>query len=695
MTAPFQFVDGSGAPPAPTSVPLAGPSPEAAPPPTPIFARGYPDPIIKIDQETKDKFLLWLDQWLQELIANQTKNQDRWAQWEKSYRGEPPDELTFEPFKGACRDVIPAIAMAVDPIHARLDTGIFKQDPVFTVKPLRKDFAKYVDALSRWINYYQRHRLELRSVASPRTLEMTKLGTCVLKTIYDRESNRVVTYDENFNVVERNEVTYSGPRVRGVSLGDFLFPPNYQHTQDCPIVAERQRTTLDKLRVLEYQKKIANVDAIKNQERMADRTPLEKAREDAVKHTPSSWINEIIVYEVWCDYDINGDGLPERIVATYHYDTRTLLQLRYNWYFHQRKPYTVIPYTVSNESLLGNGIAEMTYPFQLALTRFHRMASDNAYIANIRMFIAKKNSGIENVPRIYSGRTFFVDDPTKDFIPFSAGDIYPSTLMERQNLFGMVEKRTGVSDYLVGRESPIIGSRATATSTLALIREGTQRVEQVLENLRGGFAEIILNCLDIWIQYGTDGLEDLVLSPEDALLLKQFFSEVTRDNVRSVVGIDLSATDAQNNKVAMQQMQLAIIQIMMQYLEKVLQAGQAALQMLSVGQQEAAAMIAEVMRSARNMFRDLLSRYDVPNPEEYLPDLEKYLVSAIQSGGAATAEPGAGAGVGGGPGGPESVQGLPVGYGPARNPPVPRPSAPGGGGSGRILEDLARASAGV
>src|SRR5262249_52525878 len=208
-----------------------------------------------------------------------------------------------------------------------------------------------------------------------------------------------------------------------------------------------------------------------------DRTQLERAREEAVDYKSTTrYVDDIVVYEIWCDYDIDGDDIPEHLVCTYHYASRTILQLRYNWYFNQEKPYTVIPYALSNESLYGIGICEMVKPFQDALTRWHRMASDNAYIANIRMFIAKKDSGIEETPRLYASRVFFVDDPSKDFIPFSLGDIYPSTLAERQNLFGLMEKRTGVSDYLTGRESPIIGSRATATSTLALIQEGTKRV---------------------------------------------------------------------------------------------------------------------------------------------------------------------------------------------------------------------------
>jgi len=450
-------------------------------------ARGeIPPPIMALDPEVEAKFLIWVDQWLLDLENAQSDLQDAWADQEKAYRALPDVDIPFVPFQGASNETIPVGAMAVDPIFARLDTGVFKQDPVFSFKPLRKDLKDVMPAVERFVDFYQKHKLKFRQVAQPRILEFVKLGTMIFKVIYDREEYEVMRYAEGFTkVVRAQEVRFAGPRVLGIHLGDALFPPFYETVQDCPIFLERQRTTYEKLKTMEAAGKLANVDKIKYQQTIGKRTKVEAAREDANKHALRTFYeNELEVFEGWCDFQLEENQPPSRLVFTYHRDTRTLLQLRLNWYFHQKKPYVLIPYQVVNDTMLGFGIMEMIKPLQDAITKWHRMAQDNAYIANIRMFIVRKNSGIEEVPKLYSGRCFFVDEPTKDFIPFAAGDIYPSTLAERQNLFGMAEKRTGASDYLTGRESPIIGTRATATSTLALIKEGLARVEEVLENIR-------------------------------------------------------------------------------------------------------------------------------------------------------------------------------------------------------------------
>jgi hypothetical protein len=635
--------------------------------------RAFPPAKIDVTEEIETEFINWLELYVQDLMNTFSDKHRDWADQEKAYRA-LSDAPKSKPYVGADTTVIPAIAMAVDPIHARLDVGIFKQDPVFQLKGLKKSVLKYIPALTTWINFYVKHKLHLRQVAAPRMLECAKLGTMVFKTVYDRQSVKVRTYDQDFKVISKVQESFRGPRVFGVSIDNFYFPPGYQFLHDCPIVFEVMYKTYNELKVAESSGKLVDCAKVKGQE-TPNKTNVEEARQDAVNLVQSRQQDTLEIIEAWCDYDIDGDGLPEQLVATYHRNTRTLLQLRYNWYFHQRKPYTVIPYTVTNGSLLGIGICEMVLPFQKALTKMHQMAVDNAYLANIRMFIVKKESGIEEVPRLYAGRCFFVDDPKSDFIPFAAGDIYPSTLVERQNLFGMVEKRTGVSDYLTGRESPIIGTRATATSTLALIKEGTQRVEEVLENIRVGFAEIIENCMYLWIQYGLDDLDDTVFGDsETGRLLREFFDTVvSQENINGAIAIDLTATDASTNRQAMQQMQLAVIQIMMQYLEKVLAAGHAALQ-LQASSPQAVQMIVDVMNSAKAMFTDLLNRYEIKNVEDYLPDLARYL------GGPQTPDNGATGGPQLDVGGPQVAPGIPPGLGAMQRSLAPSPGVPGGGG---------------
>lgn len=597
--------------------------------PQPDRSQPYPDPILNISEDKKKTLAGWLTIWLDTLISEQNQKIAQWVNEERAYRA-LPENMMNGPYDGSCGEVIPAVAMGVDPIQARLSTGIFKSDPVIRLKPLKKSFVDIAPSLERFIEYYQKYKLNLRNISAPRFFEFTKHGTMIYKTIYDRDVYSIRSYDDAWKVVKKEVTRFSGPRVIGVPIQNFLFPARYQTVQDCPIVAERIITTMSELHKMQAAKKVDNIDALKGQEELLQNS-LEVEQQISSKHQENVEQNKIYLelYEVWFDYDIDGDGIPESMVATFHKPTETFIQLRYNWYFHQRKPYTVIPYTVTSSSLYGLGLGEMLSPFQRQLTSWHRMATDNAYLSNIRMFIAKKDAGIENRPKMFGGRVFRVDDPKSDLIPFAMSDIYPSTVMQQQNLFGMAEKRTGISDYMTGRESPVVGSKATATGTMAIIQEGTRRVEEVLENVRNGYAEIIQNCISIWIQYGLDGIDELVFG-DDKLVedVRTFFNSVRAENVDGAFAVDLSATDAANNKTVQQQIQLAVVQVMMGYLEKLVQLSQMTVQAQQQSPQ-LSAMLIEIMTSARNMFRDLLQKYDVRNPDDYLPELEKFFNDTV------------------------------------------------------------------
>ncbi|CAB4187241.1 hypothetical protein UFOVP1152_1, partial [uncultured Caudovirales phage] len=124
-------------------------------PSTVTMAEAYPDAMIPMKEDDKQKLLIWLDKWLNVLYSSHQTKVNQWAQEEEDYRALSEQGKTI-PFEGACGDKIPAIAMAVDPIQARLSTGIFKADPVFKFKGLKKGTVEFAYALEQFVEYYQK-----------------------------------------------------------------------------------------------------------------------------------------------------------------------------------------------------------------------------------------------------------------------------------------------------------------------------------------------------------------------------------------------------------------------------------------------------------------------------------------------------------------------------------------------------------
>lgn len=630
----------------------------------------YPKAMLKLSDEVRKNMMTWVSDQLYQLRDAYELKREEWNIYEMAYKAHPEAPKSM-PFVGASTDVIPLIASMIDPVHARLETGIFRQDPPFKLVGLRKSMVKYAKPLEKFINFYAKNIIDARRVSSPRLLELCKLGTCVFYVDYRIVKSTRKYYGKDGKIETETKVVSRGPVWEGVELSDFLFPALYQNVQDAPLVARRIRTSISRMRELESQGWCVGVDEL-TKFAGRSRTSTEDTHEEShgISTIVSNEEAELEIYEVFFRYD-TGDGVQTMLRGLVHLDPSskddvsplTILQLRLHDAWHGKYPFVLMNYTLNNLSLLGTGLSEMIYPFQLSVTRYHQLAQDNAFIANAKMFAIKRGiAGLEGDVKVYAGRTFYVEDPGKDIVPIAMGDIYPSTLSERQNILGLAEKRTGVSDYMVGRESPIIGSRATATSTLALIQEGTKRVEQVMENIRVGYVELHEMSMSLWAQYGVWDMEEYPFgSEEDAALVHEYFTSIApRARTDGAFAVNIGVTDATTNRQVQQQMQLALIQVMQGYLRQLIELGQLSMQLAQVPQMMV--LVSEVIRSAHTMFRDLLSKYDIPNAEEYLPDVLKLIPSV----GAAGANQGGLPGVDGGNQQPNPLAGMDAAIGMAR-----------------------------
>src|SRR5690606_16669955 len=76
--------------------------------------------------------------------------------------------------------------------------------------------------------------------------------------------------------------------------------------------------------------------------------------------------------------------------------------------------------------------------------------------------------------------------------------------VEQQAAF-WAEKRSGVNAYSMGVESPIAGSRATATGTTALINEGNMRFWVSIDDMRAAIVDLFYLTLQLEQQLRPEG----------------------------------------------------------------------------------------------------------------------------------------------------------------------------------------------
>ena len=697
--------------------PLDGPPVLPAPPvelrePLPLPTEPYPDPILPISTRQKERLVGFLTDNIQALLAKHADQERVYAAIETAYRALPIKDDGF-PFKGRATETIPIIASSIDPVHARLNTGINKQDPVLRVKPITPKMIPYAEALTTWVNFRRKHVLDMPRHTGAAFLELCKFGTTVFKTVYDVSEVTVTGYEQpGWKVVRKTVKKHHGARVLPLGAADVFWPNGYTRSDELPMIVERQRFTPDEL-VMAADGDSPKLDqkavhAIVDKAARRTRTPVEQARDEASFDGPTIHEEVITVYEVWFDYDLQYDpadpeskrSSPEKLVATIDLDTNELLQLRYNWYFHQQHPYTIVPYTLVNGSLRGLGIGEMALPTQDAITRWYRISSDNAYLANVRMWASPKGAIREQRLQTFAGRIINLTDPVKDLREIRLADVYPSTMQERQYLDQMTQRRTGANDYMSGNESPVVGSRATATSTLALIQEGSRRVEEVMENVRRGETDYALKCLALDLQYGPgEAFERVFGDTETGERLKTLFAEISVEDLYEGIALELAAADSGGSQAARQQTYLAISQQVVEYTNRMIELGQGAYQAAAANDPDQAGLFVDALNTHRRALLEVFKANDIPDAADFLPDIANDVAEALQRAATRPPEPQPGGTPGGGGPPPAGMGGQPGGPGPVAPPPdgMDQGLAPDTGvpGVDRTLEQFARATEGA
>lgn len=577
---------------------------------------------VQIEQGQLEEIVRWLDEELRRSLSDRQGLDTKILEWDRLYEAEPKETVKSFPWEGASNLVVPTIATAVESITARLMDAVFGAHDIWNGKAKSPQWVELVDPITRWMNWVGTNVMGMYKLCQRWFLSMVKYGTGVVKLPWVEKFRTVRYMDANGGMVNERIKIHSGPKPEVVRIEDFHFSPDAitsQDIQNCEWVAQRSVRTFKYLKELENSGVYLNVDELKAHKRTFG-TETEEQVEATTGVQPSER-NDYEIWEVWCSYDVTGNGDLAELVITFHLDTGTVLRAVYNFYRHQERPFHVIRYMVRENSLLGIGICQMLEDTQNEITAIHNQRLDNATLANTKMWKKRQGANID-ADDVYPGGMVTVPE-MNDIEPMDMGYQHPSMLQEELHSNSIGEKRTGVSDYTVGRESAAIGSRATATSTLALIREGNKRFKMAIKEIREVLAEIAQQVIALYQQFAPDNTVMYELfSPEEAQYIKKYFA-LPMENTRNNIQIDVPALSETSNKEIQQQSYLMLLQVTQQLYGSLMQAFQVALSPQAPPQVQQLA--AQGAQTGSKLFQRILEAFDIQDAENFTPDVNQML----------------------------------------------------------------------
>lgn len=595
----------------------------------------FPGAPFILSSKDREEFIKY---WEHELTDSLVQTQEREQCLRECiclYLAEPPSKTKTFPWKGAANIVIPLIGITVDSIVARIVNTIFAVEPFWKISALTPDFAPHVRPAEDFLEWSRKTEFDWYKAVKTWVIEVVQCGTSWLKMPW--EISNYATYAPNRSggfdpyIIERRR-------------------PNPQHVLDvdiirqCGILDEKQAEWMGhRFRLTDTQVYSRFYDGIWSTKTggMVNDSNTTDVMEILDRKEELHIVDDIFsmsccdsggtiprlntFYELYAKMRIPGsrDKTIHDVVITYHHPTRKILRAIYNPIAWGERIFVKGRFIEVLARSKGLGIAKQLKYMQDEITTIHCQQLDNATIANTRFFLGKRGR-IKDGTRVWPGRVLTTPDPDKDLKAIQMGDIYQSMRALEQSVLAFAERRSGVSDYSLGRESSVIGDRATATGTMAIIQEGNRRFDLNVRDLRDSLGDAGRLILQLNQQFRPEGTAFYVQGAEKGQFTEQLL-DMPQEYIAHKLGVELSASTATINRQVEQQGLTALMGLLMQHM----QAGQQAAMMLANPQ--APAELKEFTTKAMQGVSEIVKRITQTNDMRDLDMLVPSLGPAAQA----------------------------------------------------------------
>ena len=597
-------------------------------------------PVLETVKWTPDRRLLfkkWFHSELRNTQGDRATKETAWQDAIKQWRARMPEGVKEFPWEGASNLIFPITAMHADPVYADM-MQTFHAAEFWNVIANRPDRVGSANSMREALKAIDRDFLKMRTVNRRNFLWNTVLGTAIYKTHYKYEARHTRGYNEAgeiANVVK----TISQPKIDWVPLNDFYIPADaWDIDPDAPVggarwVAQQFRMTLGQLNQKAEERNLLvepawDKSAVKEVSAFIEELGTRETSEGKIENTIREEDDQfkpfrdpkVTLYECHARFDVNGDGIDEDIVVIWHQPTMTILRALYQPFLHGKRPFHDINY-LPTFSFYGMGIAETSEWAQTTLTKLLNGTVDNVMLVNTRMYSAPLGSNIEPGEPIYPGKIWMVG-PNEKVSEVRMGDINPSLPLTMQSLMQWAELRDSVPEIRSGDMSSL-PSRTPAQTTESILREGKRKFDEIFASMRVPLGTMGLRVIQLVAQYAREDPQHWInyftntLGQDDAAKVMDVLQSPI-DTIGDSYGVTPMATSAQSNRFAERQELVGLLQILSQIYPQLVQTA------LLIEQVPPGSVAADTALAAYQggveMISRLLERFDIQNPEQYVPN---------------------------------------------------------------------------
>lgn len=299
-----------------------------------------------------------------------------------------------------------------------------------------------------------------------------------------------------------------------LDIKDVIFPSDSISLEDAwdnSMIAVRMWYTKDYLKRMlkqdekELYKKL-DITTIKELEDENQGIPDERDREEIAKIASKS--KKLECFECYANYDIDGDGLEEKVVALIHYKSKTLCGYESYPYDHGECP--IVPGYIKpiHNQPMGIGIPEMLFDTKGETDSTHNQRTDRGSLYNDPVLTYTDASGYDKKTCLRGpGRDWKLLDRGETAIgylqPPLKGEI--ESFKTEALLLDYAQKRSGATEQVLGTPD---ARNQTKGGILALLQEGAVGFKNFTRWMSLSFAKIFNQRLALYQQYWANATDE-------------------------------------------------------------------------------------------------------------------------------------------------------------------------------------------
>lgn len=449
------------------------------------------------------------------------------------------------------------IGMAIlEMLHARMFAAVWNED-LIRFRAVEKNDVDKVERITKFMGWWIKVRVKMRKFFDGWTKIVSAMGDATVegswevKTLDKGETTTIPIVDENEDALFNDDGTpketetklltvKEKTRIDIIPKENVYLQEGQKSLQDEPVIIKMKFFYSD-LEEMEAKGQAVNVTNLLRNDIMTgletqfagqqmDDKNKEIIKEVKLKNTP------VVILKQYLHIDIDRDGFAEDVRVLIDPDRKIYLGgiLVRDLTASGERPLSSAKfndYIDRIDELDGLGVLETVKPLSDEMDAIFNQMTDANTLSVLRPFFYDPGGDLKpaNIT-IAPNKGIPVTDPQRNvFFP----DFQIATerlLVAMRTIMEFIERLTGASSYVMGKESEIVGGSGTATRTTAIIQNAEQRFSQPAQRLRDGASDILRIVLDLVQKNLPPGLDTRVLGEDGESIFGE--NELTKEGIK-------------------------------------------------------------------------------------------------------------------------------------------------------------------